>query len=107
MTFFNVFDYLILQKVNNLVVKRMPYKITIYILFKNIYFINNLCNFRIEGKSIQNWQICYFNDIKPDIYELLTTNHQYEVQSNVSDEIFKSFLDYWLTKKHIHIIIIY
>ena len=29
-------------------------KITIYILFKNIYFINNLCNFRIEGKSIQN-----------------------------------------------------
>ena len=42
---------------------------------------------------------CYFNDINPEIYKSLTTNHHYKVQSNVSEEVFQSFLDYWLTKK--------
>lgn len=27
----------------------------------------------------------YFNDVKSDIYDILITKHQYEVQSNVTE----------------------
>ena len=41
----------------------------------------------------------YFNNIKSEIYDILTTTQQYEVQSNVSEETFQAFLDYWTIKK--------
>lgn len=41
---------------------------------------------------------CSINDIDQDIYYQLTTNLQYEVKSDVSEEVFESFINHWLNK---------
>lgn len=38
----------------------------------------------------------FVTDLNLDIYSTLQTNQQYEVESNVSQEVFRSFIDYWI-----------
>ena len=39
------------------------------------------------------------NDVKSDIYESLLANQKYEVKSNVSEEVFKSFINHWVNRE--------
>lgn len=39
-------------------------------------------------------------DVNQDIYHILVTQHKYEVKSNVSDQIFQSFIDHWVNNRN-------
>lgn len=38
----------------------------------------------------------YLNDVDPNIYSQLITNHEYRVKSKVSEQVFESFIDNWI-----------
>lgn len=41
----------------------------------------------------------FLNDVNPDIYNQLMSNGQYQVKSDVSEEVFQVFLDLWVYNK--------
>ena len=44
-------------------------------------------------KNIPNPSKFSLFDVNPNIYSQLITNHEYEVKSNVCEDIFQSFID--------------
>lgn len=53
--------------------------------------------YRIPSKSP------FLNDVEVDIYISLITEGQYDVKCNVSNKVFKEFVDHWISRKDIDI----